>query len=391
MKRSRPHPRWFRYSGAQVKALQHADATGQVVFVGDEPCSKNNAKKYGVIESHEAMYDYIQTCSEKAFYELVRDDRPSRLYLHFDAYLVDSSREVGFDKAIAATISLVFKALKTVGVRTERALVLESSGRSECREGKYKCSRHVHFPDAWFRSNFQDMAHFLRGVHDDALAVFHAAGFSVAWDTSVYSRNRPFRMLGCHKRGSKRVLRVKSGESSRDSFFVALVQPRNAPKDPICLGPAPKRAALAACSEQTGIFQRILEWFRTHPDGDSEVYACAPFASTGLFSGLRYRMNSRSKFCSALKRKHRHNNIYYTVDLRRGVVRQCCYSGATCKIEGCTYDKYKTVAIPRALRPQRVPQPALYELLWGCIALPRALYSRLRRAMLRRGLAALRL
>jgi len=382
MKRSRATPRWFQYSGGQQKALQFADATEQLVFVCDERFSKNNAKKYGVVESHSAMYEYIQTCVEKTFYELIRDDRSARLYLDFDAYFSSSSRESAFDKAISDTIALIFIALRRVGVVTDRVVVLESSGSSESKQGLYKCSRHVHFPHAWFRCNFSDMSVFLQKyVQEDAMLVFKAAGFSAAWDTSVYSRNRPFRMMGCHKRGSKRVLRTHSGEASREAFFNALVQPPNAPKDPICIGPASKKTKLVPPRLASPI-GKIFEWFRSQspPKGDPDVYSCSPFATRSLVSGLCYRMNSRSKFCRKLQRKHRHNNIYYVVDLRRGHVRQCCYSGATCKTEQCRGDSHRTINIPTELLPQRKPMSAsMGNALFVLYQRPRALHLFLRK------------
>jgi len=359
MKRTRPTPLWFQGQGSLDKALQFG--RDKVIFVADERFSKNNAKKYAVIESHAAMYDYIGICAEKAFYELILDDRPARLYLDFDAYfpiVVARERESAFDVCIDKIVKIIFDALKSHAVETNSVLILDSSGPSESDPEKYKCSRHVHFPDAWFRTNFEDMPRFLKKhVIGDAEHLLRTAGFANTLDMSVYTRRRLFRMLGCHKRGSRRVLKPRIRGSTHEQFFAALVQPFEVPCTPIAIGPAPKVRSTNNSEDPFGL-AAIMEWFRSKcPNktdtgelgGDAGVYAYSPCLSRSLILGLRYRMNTTSKYCTALNRKHQHNNIYYIVDIEKSTMQQCCYSGATCKMEGKTWKDYKQCCIPREL------------------------------------------
>jgi len=356
MKRTRPVPRWFQGRGSLDKALQFG--RDKVIFVADERFSRNNAKKYAVIDSHEDMYDYISICAERSFYELIRDDRPARLYLDFDAYFPIATareRELAFDVCIDKIVKLIFYALSSHGVETDSVIILDSSGPSESNPKQYKCSRHVHFPDAWFRSNFEDMPRFLKEyIVADAEHLLRTAGFVNAWDMSVYTRLRLFRMLGCHKRGSKRVLKPRVRGNTHEQFFTALIQPFQVPCTPIAIGAAPK--VHRTNTSDDGIDRAaIMEWFHNKPKdtgdlgGDADVYGYAPCSSRGLISGLRYRMNTTSKFCTALNRKHHHNNIYYIVDLEKSTIQQCCYSGATCKMEGKTWKDYKSCDIPLEL------------------------------------------
>jgi hypothetical protein len=274
------------------------------------------------------------------------------------------ARELAFDVCIERIVVLILAALQLYDVKTEKVLILDSSGPAE-RGDSYKCSRHVHFPEAWFRTNFQDMPRFLKKhVVADAERILLRANFAGTWDMSVYTRMRPFRMLGCHKRASKRVLKARVQGDNREQFFAGLVQP-SVPPTHIAIGEAPK--VQTACDSDIDL-GAILQWFRSKKmsrqpkcgvegctcetcdlGGDPAVYSHSPCSAQSLASGLCYRLNSTSKFCTALGRAHGHNNIYYLLNLEKSNIRQCCYTGASCRSQDVHYTAYKECTLPKEL------------------------------------------
>jgi hypothetical protein len=366
MKRSRSvsQPRWFKLL---LPAQAFADKHSLLVFSADT--LHGGAKRFGVIPSHPCLYDYIQSTVDKPYYEVIRSDHPCCLYMDFDAKLPLGEAEAGEEKlnAFIAGVSTILattlhKHYPAIPHRSTECVVLDSSGA--CGD-VFKCSRHLHFPHLWFRNNAVDIPRFLEThVLGSVPALLQEVGLaSSPLDLSVYSRNRSFRMMGCHKRKSKRVLRatcaIHDDRENQRIFFRALVQPPREPDHaPIAIGPLPRKSLVLTTSYPK--LNAILDWFKAQ---DADLYDITPCANKALGDGLRFIVNTRSRYCTALKRHHSHNNTYYLLNLESGWISQRCHAEAACKQKGFARNKWKSWSVPRDLLPQQQSNEPLATLL----------------------------
>ena len=230
-------PQTFTGTGSQEKAFNYADETDGVVFASDH----GNAKKYHVAQSIAAMYAFIFMLPllGRVFYEMLRNGRPSKLYLDIDGKAGEQSAGA-MDTIQANVIKVVRSALqKEYGIEDAQVLVLISDGNKKDSKGNilFKASRHLIFPDVYFANNHEHLKMFL---------LTHVKEFvDETVDMGVYTKNRCFRLLGNHKAGSKRTLQLDNGDNDdnpfsdehKASFNTAFIQK-----------PLPANTALLKCS-----------------------------------------------------------------------------------------------------------------------------------------------
>jgi hypothetical protein len=103
-------------------------------------------------------------------------------------------------RRIVGIVADLLEALCPV-LEPERAVVVGSRpSKTKAGEPAYKHSYHVVFTNIWFAHNYRCMQHFVLGTVIPAIARNNEED-AAAIDKSVYmySQNRVFRMVGCHK------------------------------------------------------------------------------------------------------------------------------------------------------------------------------------------------
>ena len=161
-----------RYS-KQAGALAFHDTCRQTHIVLAEDISSHGHKRYHVVRRAD-IGGY-----HGPFNELIRMDSKCRLYFDLDSTMPTEST---VQELIAEVCTEIFN-VYAFQADPAQAIVL-------CSSNDTKFSKHVIFPQLVFRDNWTHMRQFVRAHISHPLV-----------DFSVYSRNRCFRMLGCHKFG----------------------------------------------------------------------------------------------------------------------------------------------------------------------------------------------
>ena len=164
---------WFAKQGP---ALAYHDAlvgkgTGHIILAKD--ISAHGHKRYVVIPRSE-VDNFVGP-----YNELIRTNSICRLYFDLDGPATTEVRQV---RDLLETVCQKLLEVYKIHVEAADAIVL-------CSSNDTKFSKHIIFPTVHFKNNWEHMRNFVNLI-DDALV-----------DTSVYSRNRCFRMAGCHKFG----------------------------------------------------------------------------------------------------------------------------------------------------------------------------------------------
>ena len=157
----------------QAGALAFHDTCLQTHIVLAEDRSRHGHKRYHVvrradIDNYHGPYN-----------ELIRTKSPCRLYFDLDSEMPVSDSVQDLIDEVCTQIFNVY----AFQADPAQAIVL-------CSSNETKYSKHVIFPQLVFRDNWTHMRQFVRAHITHPLV-----------DFSVYSRNRCFRMLGCHKFG----------------------------------------------------------------------------------------------------------------------------------------------------------------------------------------------
>jgi len=168
---------WFPKQGPAL--AYHDSKPGHVIIAQD--ISGHGHKKYGVVP-RDQIDRYVGP-----YNELIRTHSVCRLYFDLDAGPM-ASATANVDTLLTEVCHKLYEVYKLhVDPGPRGVIVLCSSSES-------KFSKHVIFRDVHFKNNWEHMKNFV-GL------------LSGRFDTSVYSRNRCFRMAGCHKFGDTRVFR----------------------------------------------------------------------------------------------------------------------------------------------------------------------------------------
>ena len=232
----------------QAPAIAHrAEHEGAVLFASDA----GKAKQYWVATSIRAMYDYVfgLPVAERDCYEMLEPHLPTKLF--FDLELDDGNdkgdpqtRVARMDAMQEAVIETSIAALKEkYGVDVNRADVVVLTSDGATSNGGLKASRHIIVP-----AYFAGVEHVKEFVHNDVLPS-HQPWVKHGIDPGVYTKNRPFRFLGCHKIGSDRTLAVEgAGEAGTPSHWrlflsTMICEPPTADTTPIERPPPAKRTA----------------------------------------------------------------------------------------------------------------------------------------------------
>ena len=171
---------WFRKQG---QAFAFHDAHPDRVVIAED-ISAHGHKRYGVVEN---VDDF-----QGPFCELIRIHSVCRLYFDLDGGPEHLPKADELVSSLVAEANV--KMQEAFGIPAGEPLVL-------CSSSATKFSKHVLFP-VLFKNNWQHMRGFVDTFRHPLI------------DQAVYSRNRCFRMAGCHKYGDPHRILVPGLPSS---------------------------------------------------------------------------------------------------------------------------------------------------------------------------------
>ena len=188
---------WFRGPSAdqpQAAMFNAGLARGATCFVKLERAPYREDGKpvntYAAFSTHEAFITALAgtPADQRCYYEILRNDRPQRLYLDFDLVSDDTTTE-----ALAKVRALrdkVNNELRALGV-AEEALTVRATCGSRPKGDATKHSYHLVWPNVQFAQVDQGMKHFMNV----------RVGVDAGHDVCVYTMNRCMRTLLSHKYG----------------------------------------------------------------------------------------------------------------------------------------------------------------------------------------------
>jgi hypothetical protein len=185
-------------------------ATGFIIST-DYPGSKPGGKFYTLFPNHIVYFNWHKDLDQKTFYESIQDG-PQKMRLDMDyklnTYETLESGERNMQIAQDLAIEEIFHVLQLTSL--ERDVIVLSA--SNLTEGKV--SRHVIFQSKHLANAAQAKALF-EIIHKK---IKDKVSNNII-DSKVYSSFQQFRMLGCHKLGSKRVLREEMTWKYKDRII----------------------------------------------------------------------------------------------------------------------------------------------------------------------------
>jgi len=225
----------------QARAYAYIEQHGGVIFSSDH----GKAKQFWVAQSRDAAYNHIFSLPpvHRVFYETIPSNTPCKLFYDLE---LDNGNDDGvphdrlkrMDTIQRGVIETSIKALKqkhNKDVVRSDIIVLYSDGNG-------KASRHIIIPVF-----FAGVEHVKAFVHGNILPA-HEEWVKQGIDPGVYTKNRQFRLLGCRKLGTKRVLRMEYEQvevntpEHRRTFMSSLIcEPPPADTTFIHCTPQPKR------------------------------------------------------------------------------------------------------------------------------------------------------
>ena len=372
----------FAYFPKQDSALIHAKAhPGYRVFVRESFSTdprRKSCRQFISAELHKFLLTYFDVEDElKNFYEVIIVNHPCRLYfdLEFDRAL---NIDLDDDEVLDAFISLVIHCLAVkfnVICEPDCVLLLESTQNTTSPPPK-KMSHHAifHLPHHVFANN-EVCGNFVKSIWGcleaylsqripshffphPSLSVEQLRNLSVSCgkknvfvaDTSVYSRNRQFRLMGSRKWDAETFLAI----SSRSLYAITTSPIMALEKSLVCCDVSSSVSLLQWTDDNPAVLpvqspssaNQSSSCHGAHRGRDLDgvisgqalaslrnfVTSCAAqHASHATVSVAKIERHlvkfhvDGSKWCEVVGREHRNNNVYYVAYLRDRFVRQGCY------------------------------------------------------------------
>lgn len=289
------------------------------IVIAQDICVSGKKVFYtGSVDEMHRMYD---ACEKKHHYEVILENRPTRLFLDVDSTTQICIEDIVSFLQVALQFQFGFEDLQPVDI-------LDS-----CSDTKW--SWHIVFPNIVMKNAYHVGA-FVRRV---VLAAQEHAWVQ-AIDTAVYTKNRMFRLKGSSKFGQDRSLKHEK------PWHALLAQPSQWSSACLtCLeidGSVPSSTS-ARPSElfhastdgqwtrvQTGtvantvqttcpLLSPILDWLDRNEQAKTSRHRTS-MTETGY-----YRVNTNCKTCHIANRTHKGNNIWFNIDVNNQIVYQRCY------------------------------------------------------------------
>ena len=298
------------------------------------------------------------------FYEVFQEGQPCWLYFDLEFSKTVNPQLDADEVLVQFSRGLKdFCAKEGVQYDEARTVVLDSS--TEAKFSKHVIVKSLAFEDNIQAGGFVNMfvehtrvrrqepgsgsdSLFVRGDPEEAEAT------KTVVDTSVYTRNRNFRVLRQSKRGKNTPLKLQDGGVVVDvsdsvdcqvlrtlaSFVpngtkVLSVDSRYEPKAVCQRSPGRSLDVVDMPDELRKVTPRMVEaWDKMRAKKENSTWPSTtigniwmPQNGTGRFFTATLCNN---RFCLARGRSHRSNNVYLKVDLHRGVFEQRCFDREDC-------------------------------------------------------------
>ena len=305
----------------------------------------------------ETFWILYQSQEAKHFYEVIPRDTPCKLYfdLEFMTALNPSKNGHLMTERLISLVNQHLQDYFGCSSFTEDVLILESSNEK-------KFSIHLIFNKAIFKNNeacgafVKTFANHLSIEDKTFLTVENSDNEQISFiDSSVYSKNRNFRLFLSRKYGKPTCLEVSpidimsmtflennnyvpSGEFEKSVFFKSLIT--NVDKGMACI-------SYQADDNANPINKKEEKFIKSSTNKENNFVKSSPYTEIDTFIstliGVRgwirqwkYYSDSEtivydiggSRWCGRIGREHRSNHVTYTCELTRGVVTQGCHDPA---------------------------------------------------------------
>jgi hypothetical protein len=273
--------------------------------------------------------------SELTAYELMRPNRPTRLFLDLEYDKPFNKGLVELDM-LQKTIAITAQRLHALyeGYELKEACIYTASNDK-------KCSFHLIFPAVVFE-NYRAVHAFIRddlvpSFKEKVPDVFKMDGSKVCFIDALGGGHRAFRLPYSHKKVNDVSLRrpllpvapmvtEKAGSNAwKEQILAACVQNVE--------GHGFEFASKKQRKQHTSGFESIIEPAVDYIRGIKHPKTGVPRDITDVsfcLDRLCIFMSSRDHWCDFKRGSHSHNYVYYCVDLNKRVFFQGCYSQARC-------------------------------------------------------------
>lgn len=331
----------------QKEAFEYCDRlnTFIAIFSFEFDQSKIGSRKFVVCSLHDFWARY-KLMTKGHYYELIRTDSPCHLYfdLEFD---FDLNPTANGSEMLQTFIELVFQRLHShLNLPRKRIKTVKLHSSSQT-----KFSYHLLFKnnEYCFRNN-QDVGVFVHSMVEEwkhsiasktpnyqtylSLFVFNKQGELVPFvDTSVYSKNRNFRLWRSSKIGKDRILEIEGVNFDFETFKESLVCDYEKISNHFNI------ATSINPYKPSKVITSKIESFEKRPQNMPSPLIESFILSSiirdekaNIQSALYYKQSNTllitirgNRFCNRIRRQHRSNQIYYVANLNTGQVFQRCF------------------------------------------------------------------
>ena len=342
-----------KYFRKQDDAIKFSQLDSDLSVFSQEVSS--GGERRFLVCAKETFWTLYQGQEVKHYYEVIPRNTPCKLYFDLE-FMISLNPSKNGHLMTERLIGLVNQQLQdqfSCSSFTEDVLILESSNEK-------KFSIHLIFNKVIFQNN-EACGAFVKTftkhlcIEDKTyLTVKNSDNEDINFiDSSVYSKNRNFRIFLSRKFGKPTCLEVSpidimsmtflennnyvpSGEFEKSVFFKSLITNVDIGKTCICY-----QADSACTTKKEERFIKSSTNRENNFDKPSPYTEIDSFISTligprGWIRQWRYYSDSEtivydiggSRWCGRLGREHRSNHVTYTCELTRGVVTQGCHDPA---------------------------------------------------------------
>ena len=255
-------------------------------------------------------------------YEIIRENAPCHLYIDLDVnreeYPNIAVEQIWMD--IEKHIDQIFDFAMRIPPTDITKRIMHSTNAS-------KGSMHIIYNiDGYLFKNNAHVGAFMQSLreyvnqHDRALDCVFEKGFV---DMGIYTRNRQFRMLGCCKYNTDRVL-TDNEPLTKERWEQCKVQPLHTTEELIDMETTGMKVSYTNSSQGvTGFIPDCLKPILREIESvhDTKVTRVHAFPLS-----LTFACNLRSKLCPFLKRVHTKNTLYAIINLNKMEYRIKCHS-----------------------------------------------------------------
>lgn len=341
----------------------------------------SDGKRRYIAASWERFRSQYATTKQKHYYELIREKHPVRAYFDLETTTSLDKAEALCDEFLRRMAIELAETPEKTALHAEcerlghfdvqpdlifafyahQPIVADSAVHETLK--KFDCS--IALPEmvlldattptkfsrhAIFDTCFVDATHLGRFV---AQFMRREAKFAGIIDTSVYTRNRLFRLCGSTKRGKYAPmlpLRTQHEALPHQSLVVPLEPPghlRSISVEHLARLPTTARKQQSGEGQRAAAAARCGQPPSPYPRLDAFVLSCRPGAyirkwqwmqsamgSNPAINAILFHLAGDNRYCERIQRHHKSNNVYILVDLEKRILYQKCHDPDCRKFSG---------------------------------------------------------